>query len=158
MKTILFLTAALISFSAEAKSSKADNLQVIYSEIPKDNTYFDDKGSCRGWGERIVSNLYNNVFTPTFRADMEYQCSKVFIDVRIVSDGSYSLFDGASYVMSYVLTVSCEPRSLRDKQILSLVRTCEAAPTPECYSDAFLNKIGKLAPTSYKTNHTGPCK
>lgn len=160
MKTILLLVATLLSLSAEAKNDSAATIhQVLYSEIPRDTKYFDDKAQCEGWGQRIVSNLYNTVFTPEFRANTEYQCKKILIDVRVTADKNFDgVFRGVSYRMSYILTVSCEPRSLRDKQILSLVRTCEAAPTSECYSDAFLDKIGKLAPTSYQTTHTGPCK
>jgi hypothetical protein len=74
--------------------------------------------------------------------DKNYNCRKL---VLIASARTGILMDAI-----------CYPRSLRQKQVVSLARACEKEPKPECYSEEYLKYLDSVQNTEY-LNVTKSC-
>lgn len=88
---------------------------------------------------KLIENLNN--------FDTEFNCAALYTNIKVLSQSNFVMFHGTNREKDMYLEVYCKARTLREKQIISLSRSCEQNPTSECYSESFLSRIDQVKPT-----------
>ena len=100
----------------------------------------------------VQSVRFNKSETLTPQEQAQYECKNVYLRYksgkRDVSMGRGLGTKDMHYIDSF-LQVYCEPRSLREKQVMSLQKACEKDPKAECFSETFLKYIDSVKPTKF---------
>ena len=78
----------------------------------------------------------------------QYECKSVYLEFANEKK-SYSSIGGVFISTNVYVKVYCDPRTLREKQVMSLQKACEKDPKAECFSETFLKYMDSVKPTKY---------
>lgn len=154
------LTLADMAYAAESKTID----YVIFSNQKYDKEF-------ESWGRRSffadATSTCKEMVEFTYisdslekRSNWEYECEK--IQPKLIVNYSTGKIDEGLFGNKYKqfrfhLNIYCTPRSLAQKQIISLYRTCEIDPKKECFSPQYLKYLETLKLTSYEPLDTLGC-
>jgi hypothetical protein len=132
MKTFIFMTILMAIQTSSALAAKQDHSDgIILTTL--------DSSSKIGLTDSIANYIK--------KEDLEYNCR----EVRSDSSSKFYIDFGESGTNHYA-RITCYPRSLKQKQILSLQRACEKEAHEECFSKDFLNYLDTFEATKFNYN------
>ena len=138
--------------------------EYAYNEM--DFVFKYSRNNCK----RVVTNAVNSIATriltpqwrdiPVLNGSTDYACKAIHIKV-ITTVSRYGPWGGfplkvapgfKGQVFAY-----CEPRTLSEKQILSLARRCETQPEPICFQEPLLKRLDEVKPTKIIQDFSQAC-
>jgi hypothetical protein len=160
---LLFLIFGISIIVLDASVYAANSAQIpatavhVFNEATRITSYNSSQGMCQSARRMVEDNITSRCNT----YNCSYNCQIVYKSWdRPVSKSSLSYRGGINrvYTLDLDSRVYCESRSLQQKQIMSLQRTCEKDPKPECFSKEFLEYLGTLKPTTYVDVNMPACR
>jgi hypothetical protein len=104
-----------------------------------------------------VNNALTEIRENETANNVEFQCQALYLDwgkpISKTPDSNALGNCLGKTLCVHEITVNvnayCDPRSLQQREIMSLEKTCESQPTQQCFSSDFLDYVGKLQTTNY---------